>query len=81
MKKVFQAVNEILVRKDFIGDNEEPPKGWFLTQQEAFAALAPAEKPAKIEAHEPKRRGRPRNEESVGTDKVVTNGDSADANH
>lgn len=76
MKKIFRAVSETIVEKDFIS-NDVVPQGWYDSVSAAFAAFketdhglqrqgqTPTEEviPDFLKpAEEPKRRGRPRKE-------------------
>lgn len=53
MKKVFRALTESCVEKQFIGDSDAIPDGWHKTQTEAIEVFAAKEAP-------PAKRGRPR---------------------
>lgn len=57
-KKIFRALTDSIVEKQFIGINEDVPAGWAATVEEALAVAKPSE-PATIVEHEaPKPRGR-----------------------
>lgn len=40
MKKVYQALTDTVVRKQWIGDSDQTPEGWFSAPQGALADYA-----------------------------------------
>lgn len=77
MKKMFRAASETIVEALLIPDRDPDQPGWFHTREEAFANYKPPVAPVKatvatveetdtMATHDaPKRRGRPRNADTV----------------
>lgn len=79
-KKVFRAVAEGIVEKQFIGENDTIPDGWYGSIQDALSVAKPSE-PATIAEHDaPKPRGRASKKAPLPSIFGVSDGNGTDDN-
>ena len=79
-KKIFRALTDSVVEKQFIGANEDVPTGWYATAAEALAVAKP-EEPVTITEHDAKKpRGRASKKAPLPSIFGVSDGDGTDDN-